>query len=81
MMPGLVVALLLAAAMFFLIWIAVGQGPRSRPAPPAPGELSKAERQRLYRRLGIDPEALRAQGPTKVLWADPRIIDSRRTDA
>jgi hypothetical protein len=80
-MSGLVVALLLTAAMSLMMSIAVRHRPRSRPVAQMPGELSVAERKHLYRRLGIDPEALRSQGPAKVIWADPRVIDTRRTEA
>ncbi len=81
-MSAFVVTVLLAAAMTTMIWIAIGSRSRARtPEHPLPGQLSAAERRRLYERLGIDPAALARQRHSRVIWVDPRIIDRRRTDA
>ena len=81
-MSGLVVIILLAAAMAAMIWIAFSQRRRMAPAVPKRlGQLSAAERRQLYRRLGIDPAALAADQRTNVIWLDPRVIERRPTDA
>lgn len=81
-MSGLVIVLLLAAAMATMIWIALGKAnaPRRR-QPELPGQLSASERRRLYRRLGLDPAALARSPQSQAIWVDPRVIDRRRTDA
>jgi hypothetical protein len=57
-MAGIVITALLALSM----WVAIALlGRRKRRAPelPAlPGQLTAAERRRLYRRLGLDPALL-----------------------
>ena len=81
-MSALIVTALLAAAMATMIWIAIS-GRRSRlrvEEHRLPGQLSAAERRRLYQRLGLDPAALARQRHSNVIWLDPRVID-RRTDA
>lgn len=81
-MPGIVVALLLAAGLFTMIWIAVGgRSSRLKVEQRLPGQLTAAERRRLYQRLGLDPAAMARQRQSNVIWLDPRVIDRRRTDA
>lgn len=81
-MSGLVVVLLLSAAMMTMVWIALGHRPtRHKAEPRIPGQLSAAERRRLYRRLGIDPAALARAQHSNVIWLNPQVIDRRRTDA
>jgi hypothetical protein len=81
-MSGLVIVSLLAAAMMTMIWIALGRKSQARrPELRLPGQLSAAERRRLYQRLGIDPAELARRRHSNVIWLDPRVIDRRRTDA
>lgn len=82
-MSALVVVLLLAAAMGAMFWVTLSaRRPRIRVEERRlPGQLSAAERRRLYQRLGIDPAAMARQRQSNVIWLDPRIIDRRRTDA
>lgn len=82
-MIGTVVVLLLAAAMTAMMWVALGGRPaRGRiEQRRMPGQISAAERRRLYERLGIDPAAMARQRNSNVVWLDPHVIDRRRTDA
>lgn len=82
-MSAVVVVLLLAAAMSAMMWVAIGaKRPRIRVREQRlPGQLSAAERKRLYNSLGIDPAAMARQRHSNVIWLDPRVIDRRRTDA
>lgn len=81
-MSGLIVALFLAAGMFTMIWIVLGgRRSRLRVERRLPGQLTAAERRRLYQRLGLDPVAMARQRHSNVIWLDPRVIDHRRTDA
>ena len=61
-MAGIVITALLSASMWVAIWLLTR---RRRPAdPPAlPGQLTPAERRRLYKRLGIDPAVMARQRP------------------
>ena len=76
-MSGAIVALLLAAGMFATIWLAA----RKRAVRPTPGQLSAAERRRLYRRLGLDPAAMARRPHPRSVWRDPNVVDRRRTRA
>jgi hypothetical protein len=77
-MAGILLSLILAAGMFGAIW---GLG-RSRRKPDAlrrvSGQLSAAERRRLYKRLGIDPALLARRQRSNVTRLDP---DRSRTRA
>lgn len=82
-MSGVVVALLLAAGVFMMIWVVVkDRSSRLRiEARRLPGQLTAAERKHLYRRLGLNPAQLDRNRQSNVIWLDPRVIDRRRTDA
>lgn len=81
-MSGMVVTLLIATGMFTMIWIAFGhRRSRLRVERRTAGQLTAAERRRLYKRLGLDPAAMTRQRQSNVIWRDPRVIDHRRTDA
>ena len=81
-MSAIIVALLLAAGLFTMIWVALGgRRSRLRVERRLPGQLTAAERRRLYQRLGLDPAAMARQRQSNVIWLDPRVVDHRRTDA
>jgi hypothetical protein len=82
-MSGFVVVALLAAALMTMLWVVRGQRRSQAQVEErrVPGQLSAAERRRLYQRLGIDPAAIARQRQSNVIWLDPRVIDRRRTDA
>jgi hypothetical protein len=61
-MAGIVITALFAASMWAAIWVLTAR--RRRPVPPTlPGQLTPAERRRLYKRLGIDPVVMARQRP------------------
>jgi hypothetical protein len=82
-MAGITITLVLAMGMLGAIWLLLK--PKRRALPDSsrlPGQLSAAERRRLYQRLGIDPAALARQRRSNVIWLDPRVEEPRRsTDA
>lgn len=82
-MAGIIVALILSAVLMGTIWLLLSPKRRAGPLHThLPGQLSAAERRRLYQRLGIDPAALARQRHSNVIWLDPRIDEPRRsTDA
>ena len=62
-MAGIVITALLSISMWVAIWLLTRR--RRQPvAPPAiPGQLTPAERRKLYKRLGIDPDVMARQRP------------------
>jgi len=82
-MAGIVVALTLSVVMMGAIWLLLKpRRIRIVETPRAPGQLSAAERRRLYQRLGLDPAVLARQRRSNVIWLDPRVEEPRRsTDA
>ena len=80
-MAGILISFALAFGMFAAIWALARPRRHRLPEPPRmPGQLSAAERRRLYKRLGINPAAMARQSRTNVIWLDPT-IGRRRTDA
>jgi hypothetical protein len=61
-MAGIVITALLSVSMWMAIWLLTR---RRRPADPSvpSGQLTPAERRRLYKRLGIDPAVMARQRP------------------
>ena len=85
-MAGIAITLILAVGMLGAIWLLLAPRGRKHNRKPQrtvlPGQLSAAERRRLYQRLGIDPAALARQRRSNVVWLDPRVEEPRRiTDA
>ena len=78
-MAAMLISLILATGMFGAIWALTRR--RAPKLPPVQGQLTAAERRRLYRSLGINPAALARQNRTNVIWLDPHLSRSRRTDA
>ena len=78
-MAGIVITALFAISMWAAIWVLTGR--RRRPEPPAlPGQLTPAERRRLYKRLGIDPVVMARQRPYGWTVTKPRHdVPSRRS--
>jgi hypothetical protein len=79
-MAGIVIALALSVLMMGAIWMLLK--PRRKvevEMQRLPGQLSAAERRRLYQRLGIDPSALARQRRSNVIWLDPRVEEPRRS--
>lgn len=61
-MAGIMITALFAISMWAAIWTLTGR--RRRREPPAlPGQLTPAQRRRLYKRLGIDPVVMARQRP------------------
>lgn len=57
-MAGFVITALFALSLWGAIWLLVRRRRRNAAAVKLPGQLSPAERRRLYKRLGIDPVLL-----------------------
>lgn len=77
-MAGLAVALCAVLAVWGALAIATKRRRRREIVQTRrPGQLSAAERRRLYQRLGINPATLARQSRTNVIWLDV----TRRTDA
>lgn len=70
-MAGLLVSVILAAALAGSLWNLARVRTTRRPGRPLPGQLSAAERRRLYKRLGINPALLARQQRSNVIWLDP----------
>jgi hypothetical protein len=70
-MAEIVITALFAISMWVAIWLLTRR--RRRPEPPAlPGQLTSAERRRLYKRLGIDPVVMARQRPYGWTVTKPR---------
>jgi hypothetical protein len=62
-MAEIVITALLSVSMWVAIWLLGKRRRRAAPLPDVPGHLTAAERRRLYKRLGIDPEVMARQRP------------------
>jgi hypothetical protein len=78
-MSGILISLALAIGMFGAIGALLRR--RTPAAPPVQGQLTAAERRRLYKSLGINPAALARQRHANVVWLDPHRARGKRTDA
>jgi hypothetical protein len=79
-MAGIVIALALSVLMMGAIWMLLKpKSIRAIEAQRLPGQLSAAERRRLYQRLGIDPSALARQRRSNVIWLDRRVEEPKRS--
>ncbi|GAO40036.1 hypothetical protein SCH01S_42_00790 [Sphingomonas changbaiensis NBRC 104936] len=70
-MAGIVITALFAISMWAAIWLLAGRKRRAEPPGP-PGQLTPAERRRLYKRLGIDPVVMARQRSYGWTVARPR---------
>lgn len=80
-MAGIVITALLALSMWVAIALLARRKRRAPDLPGLPGQLSAAERRRLYRRLGLDPALLAAsrQRHEPIVIPFPRPAQRRRS--
>lgn len=81
-MAGILLPLALSMGLLAAIWLLLAPRRKRPVAPLLPGQLSEAERRRLYERLGLDPAVMTRQGQSNVVWLEPyRARRRRSTDA
>jgi hypothetical protein len=82
-MAGILITMALSVGMLTAIWLLLApRRPRLKHSPRdshLPGQLSVEDRERLYRRLGLDPAAMRRGEYTNVIWLDSRRDAKRRS--
>ena len=82
-MAGILITLALSMGM--LVSLSLLLAPRrvrlkeSSRVNPLPGQLNAEDRERLYRRLGLDPAAMRRGQYSNVIWLDSRRDAKRRS--
>ncbi|MFD1610381.1 hypothetical protein ACFSCW_01040 [Sphingomonas tabacisoli] len=77
-MAGIVITALLALSMWVAIVLLARHQRRAADLPALPGQLSAAERRRLYKRLGLDPALLAHPRPRYEAKVIPFRPDARR---
>ena len=81
-MSGIVITALLATSMWVAIWLLTGRRRREPELPTLPGQLTPAQRRRLYKRLGLDPALMaRRRGQTARVIPFPTEARRRSTRA
>jgi hypothetical protein len=82
-MAGIVITALLSISMWVAIWLLTRRRRLPAPPPALPGQLTAAERRKLYKRLGIGPEVMARQRPYggPVIPLQPELRRRRSTRA
>jgi hypothetical protein len=82
-MASILITLALSMGMLSAIWLLLApRRPRLKHGAEVqhlPGHLSVAERERLYRRLGLDPAAMTRGEISNVIWLESRRQPKRRS--
>ncbi|NNM78330.1 hypothetical protein HJG53_15665 [Sphingomonas sp. ID1715] len=76
-MAGILITLVLSMGMLAAIWLLLRPRRNRRPDAALPNQLSAEERRRLYKSLGLDPQAMSRGDYPNVVWLDSRRAQKR----